>query len=82
MQTPVDTDSGGCVSASDEKRFLIRFLPGDGGEFEVMAFHKSAISLLKEGKVIVDQEQEFPLKRGIMRFRNEELVILAEEENK
>ena len=69
------------MSASAEKRFLIRFLPGDGGEFEVMAFHKSVISLLKEGKVIVDPEKEFPVKRGIMRFQNEELVILAEEEN-
>ena len=54
------------------------FLPGDLGEFEVMAFHKPVISLLKEGKVIVDQKKEFPLKKGIMRFQDEELVILAE----
>lgn len=54
------------------------FLPGDSGEFEIMAFHKSIMSLLKEGKVIVDQEKEFPVKKGIVRFHNEELVVLAE----
>ncbi len=54
------------------------FLPGDLGEFEIMAFHKPVMSLLKEGKVILDQQKEFPVKRGIMRFQNEELVILAE----
>jgi len=53
-------------------------LPGNGSEFEVMAFHKSVIS---PGKAIVDREKEFPVKRGIIRFQNEELVILAEEEN-
>lgn len=56
------------------------FLPGDMGEFEVLAFHKPIMSLLKQGKVIVDQKKEFPVKKGIMRFEKEELVILAEEE--
>lgn len=55
------------------------FLPGDTGEFEVLAFHKPILSLLKEGKVIIDQSKEFPVKKGIMRFHNEELVVLAED---
>lgn len=55
------------------------FLPGDKGEFEILAFHKPIMSLLKQGKVIVDQEKEFPVKKGIMRFHNQELVVLAEE---
>ncbi len=55
------------------------FLPGDKGEFEVMAFHKAMLSLLKEGKIIVDQEKEFPVKKGIVRFHKGELVVLSED---
>lgn len=42
-------------------------LPGDYGEFEVLAFHHPIISLLKDGYIEVD-EVNFPVRRGIAKF--------------
>jgi F-type H+-transporting ATPase subunit epsilon len=57
------------------------FLPGDAGEFEILAYHVPIVSLLKEGDIVVDWKTRIPIKRGMIRFMNEECVILLEERN-
>ncbi len=52
-------------------------LPGDYGEFEVMEFHKTIISLLVAGEIIIDNVG-FPISRGIVCVENDELVALVE----
>jgi F-type H+-transporting ATPase subunit epsilon len=53
-------------------------LPGDRGEFEILDFHKSVISLLKEGNVIIDGKY-LAIKRGVAKFHEGELIALVEE---
>lgn len=55
------------------------FLRGDTGEFEILDFHHSVISLLQQGDILVDQKTVFSIKKGIVRFEKQECVILAEE---
>ena len=55
------------------------FLYGDRGEFEIMAHHAPIVSLLKEGNVVVDWETSIPIKKGLMKFFNNDCVILVEE---
>ncbi len=52
-------------------------LPGDYGEFEVMEFHKTIISLLKKGEIIIDNVG-FPISRGIVRVEDDALIALVE----
>lgn len=58
------------------------FLPGDAGEFELLAYHVPIISLLKEGDIVVDWKSRIPIKKGMVRFIDEECVILLEEQDK
>ncbi len=55
------------------------FLPGEAGEFELLAYHVPIISLLKEGDIVIDWKTRIPIKKGMVRFSNEECVILLEE---
>jgi len=55
------------------------FLPGDLGEFEVLEFHKPIISLLKQGKIIVDWSKSVAITKGVVKMYNSELVALVEE---
>jgi len=55
------------------------FLPGDMAEFELMDFHVPIVSLLRPGKVIVDWDKVIPIKKGMVKFDNNECVILVEE---
>ncbi len=57
------------------------FLPGDAGEFELLAYHVPIVSLLKEGDIIVDWKSRIPIKKGMVRFADEECVILLEEQS-
>ncbi len=52
-------------------------LPGDYGEFEVLAFHHPIISLLREGYIEVDGVS-FPVRKGIAKFDANELVVLMQ----
>ena len=54
------------------------FLPGDAGEFELLAYHVPIVSLLKEGEIVVDWKTRIPIKRGMVRFLGEECVVLLE----
>jgi len=55
------------------------FLPGATGEFEVLEFHKSIVSLLQKGKIIIDWDTEIPIKKGAMHMSADELVAIVEE---
>lgn len=55
------------------------FLPGDLAEFEILDYHAPIISLLRPGKVVVDWRNVIPIKKGMVRFDNNECVILVEE---
>lgn len=55
------------------------FLPGATGEFEILEFHKSIVSLLKTGRIIIDWDKEIPIKKGAMRMSGDELVAIVEE---
>lgn len=52
-------------------------LPGEEGEFEVRDFHKPIISRLKKGVVVVDQN-EFPIRSGIVKMDCQKLVAMVE----
>jgi len=71
------------VSVMDQRQVLFDgvahsvILPGDYGEFEVLEFHKTIISLLKQGEIIIDNVG-FPISRGIVRMKDDELVALVE----
>jgi len=54
------------------------FFPGDHGEFEVLSYHAPIVSLLKAGEVVVDWTTSVPIKSGMMKFLNEDCVVLAE----
>ena len=55
------------------------FLPGDMAEFELMDYHVPIVSLLRPGKVIVDWERTVAVKKGMVKFDNNECTILVEE---
>lgn len=55
------------------------FLPGDLAEFEILEFHAPIVSLLRPGKVVVDWKTSIPIKKGMVKFDNNECMILVEE---
>ena len=55
------------------------FLPGDAGEFELLAYHAPILSLLKEGEIVVDWKTRIPIKKGMVRYLSGECVILLDE---
>jgi len=52
-------------------------LPGDMGEFEVLDFHHSIMSLLTEGNVVID-DIYYPIRKGAAKFYENELIVLVE----
>ena len=54
-------------------------LPGEEGEFEVLDFHRSIMTLLKKGNISVD-DVAFPINKGAARFYKDTLVVLIERE--
>jgi len=57
------------------------FLPGDLAEFEILDYHAPIVSLLRAGNVLVDWERKVPIRRGMIKFDNNECMILVEEES-
>lgn len=57
-------------------------LPGVDGLFEILNMHAPLISVLKEGKIkVVDQEKKthyFEIKGGVVEVLKNKLLILAE----
>jgi len=52
-------------------------LPGDEGEYEILDFHRPIISLLKRGNIVIDGV-DFPVRKGVAKFSEEELVAFVE----
>lgn len=55
------------------------FLPGDMAEFELLDHHAPIVSILRPGKVVVDGSRGIPIKKGMVKFDNNECMILVEE---
>jgi len=55
------------------------FLPGAAGEFEVLESHRPIISLLKEGRIIIDWEKKIFIRRGAVMVSHDELAAIVEE---
>ena len=55
------------------------FLPGDLAEFELLDHHAPIVSLLRPGAVTVDWKTSIPIKKGMVKFDNNECMILVEE---
>ena len=54
------------------------FLPGEEAEFEILEHHAPIVSMLRRGFVTVDWETRVPIEKGMVRFDNNECVILVE----
>jgi len=57
------------------------FLPGDIAEFEILDYHVPIVSLLRPGDVVVDGTDRIPIRRGMVKFDDNECMILVEEES-
>ena len=55
------------------------FLPGDQAEFELLDFHAPIVSLLHPGHVIIDWQRKVDIKRGMVKFDNNECMVLVED---
>lgn len=55
------------------------FLPGDLAEFEILDYHAPIVSLLEPGYVTIDWKRRIPIKRGMVKFDNNDCTILVEE---
>ncbi len=56
------------------------FLPGSSGEFEVLELHKSILSRLRKGMIIIDWQRQIPITGGAVRMSGDELVAIVEDE--
>ena len=52
-------------------------LPGEGGVFEVLPFHKQILSRLLSGTIVVDDET-FPIFRGVVQVAFNRITIIME----
>ncbi len=55
------------------------FLPGDRGEFEILDHHAPILGLLRAGEVTIDWSTRIAIKSGIVKFDQNECVILVDE---
>ena len=55
------------------------FIPGDQGEYELLAYHYPLVGLVAQGDIVIDGERNVPVKSGIVRFFANECTILVEE---
>lgn len=53
--------------------------PGDQGEFELLDHHAPILSLLRVGHLTIDWTIRIPIKKGIVKFDQNECVVLVED---
>jgi F-type H+-transporting ATPase subunit epsilon len=53
-------------------------VPGEEGVFEVMPFHKRILSRLLSGIILID-DKNFPVKRGIIKVNQDKVTIIVEQ---
>ncbi|MFC1593851.1 hypothetical protein ACFL38_00815 [Candidatus Omnitrophota bacterium] len=54
------------------------FFQGDSGEYEIMSFHYPVLGLLREGRIIIDWKYYIPVKKGVVKFFQNDCVALIE----
>lgn len=54
-------------------------LPGEQGVFEALPYHKPLLSRLISGRVIIDNEKEFSIARGIAGINLNKATVIIEE---
>ena len=54
-------------------------LPGETGVFEIMPFHKSLLSRLREGRVEIDG-RFFPVFRGAVKVDQNKVTVVVEQQ--
>jgi F-type H+-transporting ATPase subunit epsilon len=85
MRTGRGLDSEMTVTILNPKHTLFEgeaksvFLPGDLAEFELLDYHAPIISLLRPGEVVLDWDKRIPIKRGMVKFDDNDCMILVEE---
>lgn len=52
---------------------------GDETEFEVLPFHSPLLAVLKRGSIIVDRKYEIIIEKGLVKFFENECMVIAEE---
>ena len=55
------------------------FLQGDETEYEILPYHSPLMGVLKKGEILIDGEISIPIEKGMVKFLENECVILAEE---
>ncbi|MFH1900785.1 MAG: hypothetical protein ABIK26_00875 [Candidatus Omnitrophota bacterium] len=53
-------------------------LPGEKGVFEILDHHAPIITLLGEGKIIIDEQVYLLIEGGLAKFYNNKLTVLTE----
>ena len=57
------------------------FCQGDTTEYEILPYHSPLIGVLKKGYITIDNKFVMPLNGGVVKFYNNECVILAEQKS-
>lgn len=53
-------------------------LPGSEGEFEILDFHRSLMSRLKEGVIVVDNYKEYRIRGGVATMSKQQLLAIVD----
>ena len=56
------------------------FLTGDKGEYELLAYHYPLLGVLSQGDIVINWQEQIPIKGGVVRFFANECIILVEED--
>jgi F0F1-type ATP synthase epsilon subunit len=55
------------------------FLPGDKGEYEILAYHYPLLGVLRKGNLVINGKEKMAIPGGVVRFFANECTILVEE---
>ena len=58
------------------------FLDGDDTEYELLSFHAHLVGVLQKGTIVIDNKKAIPIEKGIVRFYENQCLILVEEAKK
>ena len=53
-------------------------ISGDQSEYELLAFHYPLMSNVKEGKVIIDSNKFLKISKGLLKFSENDCLILID----
>ena len=55
------------------------FVPGDTGEYEILAYHYPVLGVLRKGDIIINWKEKLAVSGGVIKFFANECTILVEE---